>query len=157
MITDLIDRQRHPTYLRYFMLPVITSKVKNGMIDIQSRYTSRGLWWHAYGMYNFVSNMGRMDHFKNQQPSSHHSCLLVSFWMVRDMTALTWPQLIGMMGFTVSVHDQVSDLQFQKAVLCHLTDILAISKISKKLFVFPLRLGDKTVKRLRFQFTVPWN
>ena len=72
------------------------------------------------------------------------------FSMVRDMTALTWPQLIGMMGFTVSVHDQVSDLQFQKAVLCHLTDILAISKISKKLFVFPLRLGDKTVKRLRF-------
>ena len=105
----------------------------------------------------FASNVGRMEHFKNQRLVSHHSCLLVSFWMVRDMTALTWPQLIGMMGFAVSVHDQVSDLQFQKAVLCHLTDILAISKISKKLFVFPLRLGDKTVKRLRFQFTVPWN
>ena len=74
--------------------------------------------------------------------------------MVRDMTALTWPQLIGMMGFAVSVHDQVSDLQFQKAVLCHLTDILAISKISKKLFVSPLRLGDKAVKSLLFQSTV---
>ena len=105
----------------------------------------------------FATNLGSLEHFKDQRLGSHHSWLLVSFWMVRDMTALTWPQLIGMMGFAVSVHDQVSDLQFQKAVLCHLTDILAISKISKKLFVFPLRLGDKTVKRLRFQFTVPCN